>query len=253
MPTFDGGHYFLTVARPDPDRSGARTTRSRRRPCTPCANASAFCRPPPERRVSAAPQPVRAERAHPFRPLRDRRRRRLQRARRSERGSGDARGSGSHRRPAAGSPDLSFPAVCARFRRRSGADEERDSYLVELWNVMERDLRQIFRFCVGFDAKVKDAASFAAYIAACQIETTMSFNDYYAEPPALPSWRTTAFRVGVFASAGALGGGRRPHSGLAARATLRAVVAVGSALCGGAARLAASQRSPSSCQRPTSA
>ncbi len=97
-----------------------------------------------------------------------------------------------------------FLLFCADFDARSGADKERDSYLVELWNVMERDLRQIFRFCVGFDAKVKDGASFAAYIAACQIETTMSFNDYYATPPALPSWRTTAFRVGVFASAGAL-------------------------------------------------
>lgn len=97
-----------------------------------------------------------------------------------------------------------FLLFCADFDARSGADKERNSYLAELWNVMERDLRQIFQFCVGFNSKVKDAASFATYIAACQIETTMSFNDYYAEPPALPSWRTTAFRVGVFASAGAL-------------------------------------------------
>jgi hypothetical protein len=97
-----------------------------------------------------------------------------------------------------------FLLFCVDFDARTGADNERDSYLVELWNVMEADLRQIFRFCVGFDSKVKDAASFAAYIAACQIETTMSFNDYYAEPPALPSWRTTAFRWGVFVSTAAL-------------------------------------------------
>jgi hypothetical protein len=97
-----------------------------------------------------------------------------------------------------------FLLFSAEFDAHTGAGKERDSYLVELWNVMERDLRQIFRFCVGFDSRATDAASFAAYIAACQIETTMSFNDYYAEPPALPSWRTTAFRVGVFVSAGAL-------------------------------------------------
>jgi hypothetical protein len=69
---------------------------------------------------------------------------------------------------------------------------------------MEADLRQIFGFCVGFDSKVRDAASFATYIATCQIETTMSFNDYYAEPPVLPAWRTTAFRWGAFVSGGVL-------------------------------------------------
>jgi hypothetical protein len=97
-----------------------------------------------------------------------------------------------------------FLLFSADFDAQTGDDKERNSYLVELWNVMETDLREIFGFCVGFDSKVKDAASFAAYIAGCQIETTMSFNDYYAQPPVLPSWRTTAFRLGVFASAGAL-------------------------------------------------
>jgi hypothetical protein len=100
-----------------------------------------------------------------------------------------------------------FLLFAADFDAESGADEERDSYLVALWNVMEADLRQIFRFCEGFDSKVKDAATFAAYIAACQIETTMSFNDYYADPPVLPTWRTTAFKLGVFASGAALTGG----------------------------------------------
>jgi hypothetical protein len=97
-----------------------------------------------------------------------------------------------------------FLLFAADFDAESGADEERDFYLVALWNVMEADLRQIFRFCEGFVAMVKDAATFAAYIAACQIETTMSFNDYYAAPPVLPTWRTTAFKLGVFASGGAL-------------------------------------------------
>src|SRR5262249_30001677 len=42
-------------------------------------------------------------------------------------------------------------------------------------------------------SKVTDAASFAAYIASCQLETTMSFNDYYADTPALPAWPEKIF------------------------------------------------------------
>ena len=58
-----------------------------------------------------------------------------------------------------------FLVFVVDFDAKSGADEERNSYLVELWNTMEQDLREIFTFCEGFDSKVKDAASFAAYIA----------------------------------------------------------------------------------------
>jgi hypothetical protein len=68
---------------------------------------------------------------------------------------------------------------------------------------MESDLRDIFRFCERFE-KVTDAASFAAYIARCQIETTMSFNDYYAEVPNLPAWPVTPTKWGAGLSAAAL-------------------------------------------------
>jgi len=81
-----------------------------------------------------------------------------------------------------------FLAFVVDFDAKSGADAERDSYLVELWNTMGQELREIFIFCEGFKSKVTDAASFAAYIASCQLETTMSFNDYYADPPVLPAW-----------------------------------------------------------------
>ncbi len=53
---------------------------------------------------------------------------------------------------------------------------------------MQTELKDIFRFCVDFDPSVNDAASFAKYIARGQIETTMSFNDYYVDPPNLPAW-----------------------------------------------------------------
>jgi hypothetical protein len=86
-----------------------------------------------------------------------------------------------------------FLVFVVDFDAKSGADAERDSYLVELWNTMGQDLREIFVFCEGFKSKVTDAASFAAYIASCQLETTMSFNDYYADTPTLPAWPEKIF------------------------------------------------------------
>ncbi len=47
---------------------------------------------------------------------------------------------------------------------------------------MKQELRKIFTHCERFDS-VNDAASFAKYIASCQLETTMPFNDYYVEKP----------------------------------------------------------------------
>jgi len=70
----------------------------------------------------------------------------------------------------------------------SGTDAERDSYLAALWETMQTELKDIFKFCVDFHPNVMDAASFAKYIARGQIETTMSFNDYYIDTPNLPSW-----------------------------------------------------------------
>jgi hypothetical protein len=87
------------------------------------------------------------------------------------------------------------------FDAESGSAQERDSYLAELWNKEPDDLRKIFEFCQGFDARVRDAASFAAYIAACQLETTMSFNDYYIDPLNLPTWSGAGY-IGAIIGAG---------------------------------------------------
>jgi len=86
------------------------------------------------------------------------------------------------------------------FDAKSGADHERNSYLEELWGTMEKDVREIFSFCEGFDSKVKDARSFAAYLASCQLETTMSFNDYYVDPINLPVWPSDAYKWGAVVS-----------------------------------------------------
>ncbi len=70
---------------------------------------------------------------------------------------------------------LSCPYIlfCADF---DPVGEEPRSYLEELWTKAERELSSVFQYCYGFGA-VKDAASFAAFFIACQIETTMPFND----------------------------------------------------------------------------
>jgi hypothetical protein len=80
-----------------------------------------------------------------------------------------------------------FLLFSADIDAESGADSERDSYLALLWKTMERDLREIFVHCEGFDG-VNDEVSFAKYIASCQLETTMPFNDYYIDPLYLPTW-----------------------------------------------------------------
>jgi len=97
-----------------------------------------------------------------------------------------------------------FLLFSADFDAANGSDAERDAYLTELWNEMGGDLRGILTFCHGFEAQVKDAASFAAYMARCQLETTMSFNDYYIDDPKLPAWPFDTVKKGVIASGGVL-------------------------------------------------
>lgn len=59
------------------------------------------------------------------------------------------------------------------------------AYTDALWQTMEKDLREIFGHCTGFDG-VADAASFNAYVRQCQVETTMPFNDYWAHDELRP-------------------------------------------------------------------
>jgi hypothetical protein len=75
-----------------------------------------------------------------------------------------------------------------------GSDASRDAWARGLWEVMEPELRAIFRHCLGF-AKVDSADSFAAYLAKAQIETTMSFNDYWIDMPDLPLLSVPAMAV----------------------------------------------------------
>jgi hypothetical protein len=73
--------------------------------------------------------------------------------------------------------------VC-EFDAQDGGARERNSYLEGLFNVMEPEWRDILQHCHGYD-RVKNASGFAELISACQVETTMPFNDYYVPFPIL--------------------------------------------------------------------
>lgn len=54
------------------------------------------------------------------------------------------------------------------------------TYTQTLWATMQSDLKEIFDHCCGFD-NVTSADAFHDYIKRCQLETTMPFNDYWAD------------------------------------------------------------------------
>ncbi len=185
MPNFDGGHYFLTVLAPIRgdivvDGEG----RHRSRPdmlreilgCLPTAEQSEH-RP----EMDAESPFMRNKKTHlaRFVVIND--------VLYNGRAPSDAilskLGSGS---------SLIVPGPVDRLNRayllfaadidaKSGDDSELVAYLTELWNAMGTELRAIFEHCEKFSDNVKDAASFCVYIKECQLETTMPFNDYWAD------------------------------------------------------------------------
>lgn len=54
------------------------------------------------------------------------------------------------------------------------------AYTDRLWATIEPHLRDIFGHCIGFSG-VASADAFHDYITRCQVETTMPFNDYWAD------------------------------------------------------------------------
>jgi hypothetical protein len=90
----------------------------------------------------------------------------------------------------------------ADFDADGGDARHLRSYLAELWGTMEKELTSVFQYCLGF-AQVKDAASFADFVANAQLETTMPFNDYWADgspfksPPLGPLLRPAAIAAGL--------------------------------------------------------
>ena len=77
-----------------------------------------------------------------------------------------------------------------------GKVETLRGYLGELWSTMQAELRAIFENCYGFE-RVRDAATFGDYILACEVATTMPFNDYWPGPPPLKMRLLVAIAPGL--------------------------------------------------------
>ncbi|MFQ3594663.1 MAG: hypothetical protein SNJ63_00940, partial [Sphingomonadaceae bacterium] len=69
-------------------------------------------------------------------------------------------------------------------RRPDEADQGIASWAEGLWRTSRAELEAVFAHCHGFDG-VTDGPSFARYVKRCQLETTMSFNDYWDGRPPL--------------------------------------------------------------------
>ena len=71
---------------------------------------------------------------------------------------------------------------CADFDRDPGAATSVRAYLLDLWSAMAGEWSALLAHCEGWRPG-GGAADFAAYLADCQVETTMPFNDYAVAPP----------------------------------------------------------------------
>jgi hypothetical protein len=67
----------------------------------------------------------------------------------------------------------------ADFDAPKGTEAEVRDWARGVWTKMRADLDPVFVHCFQYTDKVKDADSFADYIVAHQIETQMPFNDYW--------------------------------------------------------------------------
>tara|TARA_R110002096_G_scaffold257381_1_gene450747 strand:+ start:68501 stop:69481 length:981 start_codon:yes stop_codon:yes gene_type:complete len=187
MPNVDGGHYFLTVLVPLKnetfiDRDGAKRSASevmrRALACLPTAQHSAAAK------ASGFNSPfARNKRTHftRFVVIND------------VGYEGRPHEWALTREASGGNPLIpqkvdhlksSYLLWTVDFDKAVDGKDDLDSYLKELWSEMEPELKVIFETCYGFH-KVTDANLFSEYIISCQLETTMSFNDYWKGPPPL--------------------------------------------------------------------
>jgi hypothetical protein len=94
----------------------------------------------------------------------------------------------------------------ADFDAPQGIAAELRDWLRGVWTNMRLDLDPVFEHCFQYRIKVSDADSFADYIMAHQLDTTMPFNDYWMAAPPLPTLSFGLFG-GAAIAAGAVTGG----------------------------------------------
>ena len=97
----------------------------------------------------------------------------------------------------------------ADFDAPQGMETELRDWLRGVWTKMHVDLDPIFEHCFQYMAKVSDADSFAAYVMAYRLETTMPFNDYWplGIVPPLPTLSLGLLAVTAVIIAAAIGCG----------------------------------------------
>jgi len=85
----------------------------------------------------------------------------------------------------------------ARLTQRE-QDEIRDHYLESIWAEGSAELLLVYENCQEFDSdKIKTPKDFAAYMRRCQMDTWMSYNDYYTGGDALPELPMKALAIAV--------------------------------------------------------
>lgn len=92
---------------------------------------------------------------------------------------------------------LSCPYLLVMIDFDPQGEDAARNYCEELWRLMPDELTAVFRYCYGF-SNVRDARGFADFLLACELETTMPFNDYWVGAPQLPSmtkWSLVAVPV----------------------------------------------------------
>jgi hypothetical protein len=85
-------------------------------------------------------------------------------------------------------------------RRPDEPDNGLTSWAEGLWHQAEPEMRAIFSHCHGFE-QVESAAAFAGFVRRCQVETTMSFNDYWPGRPPLKAESIRRVAIGTLAVA----------------------------------------------------
>lgn len=94
-------------------------------------------------------------------------------------------------------------AYVTDFDAADGESATIDAYLADLFRVMEPEWRDILQHCHGYD-RVDGPDGFAKLIRACEIETTMPFNDYWARGLSLTPLNLKPFIHGAAGGAAAL-------------------------------------------------
>lgn len=91
----------------------------------------------------------------------------------------------------------------ADFDAADGGAASVEGYLHGLWAVMQPEWRSILAHCHG-GANLDSAEGFARLIRACEVETTMPFNDYWAGAPQLSPLPLKPFVNAALAAVAAL-------------------------------------------------